>query len=144
MEDGIFSTNGRIRRSTYLLRLICIRIPYFIITICLLLFFFFIIGSRETTDETGFIIFIFCLCIYIIISIIQFALVLPQTAKHLHDMNMSGWFALLTLFGLIPYIGTLFNLIFSIILIVVDGTIGENQYGEDPKQRVPYVRYETN
>lgn len=64
--------------------------------------------------------------------LISLATIVPSIAvgvRRLHDINKSGWFMLL---NLIPIVG-------SIILIVwfcQEGTIGPNQYGEDPK----YIR----
>lgn len=61
--------------------------------------------------------------------LILLATVVPSIAvgvRRLHDINKSGWFMLLSL---IPIVG-------SIILIIwfcQEGTIGPNQYGEDPK-----------
>ena len=143
MEDGIFSTTGRIRRSTYLLRWACIKIPHWIIKITLAAFIFGLVIDPYIM-EANMTIFIIAALLYIFVYIIQLILLLPQIVKRLHDMNQSGWLALLILLGWIPYIGLVFNLIFFLFLIAVDGTIGENQYGEDPKQRVPYTRLETN
>lgn len=49
-----------------------------------------------------------------------------QVIKRLHDVNLSGWFALLIL---IPSI----NFIFFLYLLFAGGTIGMNKYGYDPK-----------
>jgi len=145
MEDGIISTNGRIRRSTYLLRWACIKIPYWIISAILIFSIFFgsLISIELDPSGTNFMMLMLFSCVYLVIYIIQLALLLPQIAKRLHDMNKSGWLALIYFLSWIPYIGLIFGLIFFLILITVDGTVGDNQYGEDPKQRVPYV-YETN
>jgi len=146
MEEGILSTNGRIRRSTYLLRWVCIKIPYWIILMismfCIYAFYF---GMAFTEVDPGITIiaFAFFAIVYLILYIIQLALLLPQIIKRLHDMDKSGWLAIIVLLGWIPYIGWVFTLIFFLILVAVDGTIGENQYGEDPKQRIPYMKNET-
>ena len=60
------------------------------------------------------------------------AMILPSIAvgvRRLHDINKSGWFMLL---NLIPIVGQ----IILIIWFCQEGTIGPNQYGEDPK----YIR----
>jgi Predicted membrane protein len=151
MEDGIFSINGRIKRSTYLLRWACIKVPYWIIKAFLLLLIFGLIISEspwetafETILETNFTTFVIIGLIWILTYIIQLCLLLPQIVKRLHDMNQSGWLALLVFLGWIPSIGWVFTLSIFLILIAVDGTVGENKYGEDPKQRIPYAKYETN
>ncbi|OOF84291.1 hypothetical protein BKG93_08330 [Rodentibacter ratti] len=54
------------------------------------------------------------------------------TVRRLHDANKSGWFALSLLVMLIPGIGEVIGLIITIIIGVLEGTKGENQYGKDP------------
>ena len=57
------------------------------------------------------------------------ALFLPSLAlsvRRLHDINKSGWFILL---GLIPFVGSIILLVFNCMA----GTVGENNYGADPK-----------
>ena len=59
------------------------------------------------------------------------AVLIPSLAvqvRRFHDQDKSGWFVLL---GLIPYIGGLSTFVFMLI----DGTPGPNQYGDDPKAR---------
>ena len=60
------------------------------------------------------------------------AVLLPGIAvgvRRLHDTGRSGWWLLL---ALIPLIGT----IWIIVLLVLDGDQGSNQYGADPKAAV--------
>lgn len=45
--------------------------------------------------------------------------------RRLHDLNKSGWFILIIL---IPIV----NIAFALYLWLVPGTVGRNQYGEDP------------
>lgn len=45
--------------------------------------------------------------------------------RRLHDLNKSGWFLLI---GLIPLV----NMIFMLYILLIPGTVGDNQYGEDP------------
>ena len=47
--------------------------------------------------------------------------------RRLHDVNKSGWFYWI---ALIPIIGA----IWLIVLLVKEGTNGENAYGKDPKK----------
>lgn len=64
--------------------------------------------------------------------LISLATIVPSIAvgvRRLHDINKSGWFILL---NLIPIVGQ----IILIIWYCQEGTIGPNQYGEDPK----YIR----
>jgi len=172
MEDGIFSTNGRISRSTYLLRWACIKIPYWIINFAITVFtLVYLYGSINSfipdpisgMMDTSNIMFtssimIMIYALFFVVYAIHLALLLPQIAKRLHDMNQSGWWALLVLLGwivgivlsLIPVIGSIVSLfwsvlkfVFFLILVAYEGTIGDNQYGKDPEQRVSYVKSET-
>jgi uncharacterized membrane protein YhaH (DUF805 family) len=43
----------------------------------------------------------------------------------MHDVNKSGWYLFI---ALIPLIGA----IWLLVLLIKEGTIGENQYGPDP------------
>lgn len=56
---------------------------------------------------------------------------LAQGVKRLHDLNKSGWLILLMF---IPIV----NAIFGLYMLFADGTVGPNQYGADPKNRMPY------
>ena len=171
MEDGIFSTNGRISRSTYLLRWACIKIPYYIIYWITMFIVILSAGAavmginsfEDVASQAGLLmgmgLFIVIITIVRLLAfIIHLALLLPQIVKRLHDMNQSGWFALLlplgwilvTALSLIPKIGFIFlilwmvpRIIFFLILVVADGTVGDNQYGEDPEKRIPHVKSET-
>ena len=72
-------------------------------------------------------------------AIVVLGLFLPWIAvqvRRLHDQDKSGWFILL---GFIPYIGGLIMLVF----MCIDGTPGQNRFGDDPKGRGDYDRYET-
>lgn len=61
---------------------------------------------------------------------------LAQSVKRLHDLNKSGWLILLFL---IPIVGA----IFALYVLFADGTVGPNQYGDDPKGRMPYQQQPT-
>ena len=61
--------------------------------------------------------------VYIILFFFVFAYV-PLAVKRLHDMNWSGWWAILCL---VPYI----TIVMSFILLFCRGTYGPNKYGSD-------------
>ena len=48
------------------------------------------------------------------------------TVRRLHDTDRSGWWALL---ALLPVLGTIVLFVFC----VLDGTLGANRFGENPK-----------
>lgn len=56
---------------------------------------------------------------------------IAQGVKRLHDLDKSGWLYLLVL---VPVV----NFVFALYLLFADGTVGPNQYGDDPKNRMPY------
>ncbi|NLI72319.1 MAG: DUF805 domain-containing protein [Bacteroidales bacterium] len=64
-----------------------------------------------------------------IYSIVGLALLVPSLAvgvRRLHDIDKSGWYILV---NLIPIIGN----IWFIVMMITEGTKGDNQYGPDPK-----------
>ena len=56
---------------------------------------------------------------------------LAQGVKRLHDLDKSGWLILLMF---VPIV----NALFGLYMLFADGTVGPNQYGEYPKNRMPY------
>lgn len=62
---------------------------------------------------------------------------LAQGVKRLHDLNKSGWLILLCC---VPIVGW----VFALYMLFADGTVGPNQYGEDPKNRMPYQAQPTS
>jgi uncharacterized membrane protein YhaH (DUF805 family) len=49
------------------------------------------------------------------------------TVRRLHDVDKSGWWILITL---VPLIGS----IWLLVLVATDGSVGDNQYGKNPKE----------
>ena len=58
----------------------------------------------------------------IVLAIATVIFVIRATVLRLHDMNTSGFFALL---WLVPFV----NIIFGIVIMVAPGTVGENRFG---------------
>jgi len=65
-------------------------------------------------------------CIFIVVMGILFAI------RRLHDMNASGWWALLMLVPLV-------NFVFTLVLIFAPGTLGENRFGPQPPSNSGWV-----
>lgn len=63
--------------------------------------------------------------IYILYSLVTLLPTLAVHVRRFHDTNKSGWFILL---GIIPYVGW----IIILILLALDGTKGENNFGPEP------------
>lgn len=121
MFKAPFSFNGRIRRIEYFLSGIV-----FSCLVCFLGLFAFIIGEA-TGSSGGWIIELLA----ILSSVASVWFSLAQGVKRLHDLNKSGWWILLCC---VPVVGWIFGL----YMLFADGTVGPNQYGEDPKNRMPY------
>ena len=115
MRDNYANFNGRARRK-----------EYWMFTLFFLLFALlagFVIGILSAVGETAAMIAIILAVVW------YFAHLVPSlavTVRRLHDTGKSGWFYLL---AIIPYIGGLIIFIFT----VIEGDIGDNSYGRDPK-----------
>ena len=67
-----------------------------------------------------------------LVGLYSLAVLLPMIAvavRRLHDVGKSGWFLFI---GLIPIIGG----IWLLVLYCIDGDVGENKYGPNPKEDV--------
>ncbi|TYP95432.1 Uncharacterized membrane protein YhaH, DUF805 family [Fodinibius salinus] len=109
-DDDFFSTNGRIRRSTYFFRTLFLAIPFTIISLI-----------PQSSQEPGPAI------LFILVAIGFGILQIIQAIKRLHDIDLGGEYILLSF---IPIV----NLIFGLYILFKEGTSGPNQYGEDPKK----------
>jgi uncharacterized membrane protein YhaH (DUF805 family) len=55
------------------------------------------------------------------------------TIRRWHDLDQSGWFYLLfAVLGAIPFIGLIAGLV-NLVWFFMQGTVGDNKYGADPK-----------
>lgn len=106
-----FNFKGRARRKEYWM----FTLFSFIIYMILFILFEKIMSSPDGYTITG--------AIY---SLAVFLPTLGVSVRRLHDINRSGWWFLLSF---IPLIGGLILLIF----MVLDSTLGDNNYGENPK-----------
>ena len=102
MFANLISFEGRIRRAEFAITLI---LCYFVRSSLLAIFGEF---NLLSTISSVFLVLIF----------------FSQSVKRLHDMDQTGWLAILPVYN-------------PILLLFVDGTRGKNQYGEDPKRRAP-------
>jgi len=83
--------------------------------------FAFVLGFLDGILSAGFLVVFYSL-----------AVLLPSIAvavRRLHDVGKSGWFLFI---GLIPIIGG----IWLLVLYCIDGDVGENKYGPNPKEDV--------
>ena len=125
MFKAPFSFDGRIRRIEYFLSGIVGGIVTWIAM--LLGVGTFIFGA--SSGSAGGSVFGLLIGLAALVASVWFSL--AQGVKRLHDLNKSGW---LILICCVPIIGWVFGL----YMLFADGTVGPNQYGEDPKNRMPY------
>jgi uncharacterized membrane protein YhaH (DUF805 family) len=65
----------------------------------------------------------------VLMTLVWLGLVIPNiavAARRLHDIDMSGWWLLISL---LPFIGAIVLLVFMLL----PGTSGENRFGADPR-----------
>lgn len=125
MFKAPFSFNGRIRRIEYFLSGI---VGGIVFSIAYALGIATLFASAAAGSAGG---SIFGILIGLAAGVAAVWFSLAQGVKRLHDLNKTGWMILICL---IPIVGW----IFSLYMLFADGTVGPNQYGEDPKNRMPY------
>ena len=125
MFKAPFSFDGRIRRIEYFLSGIVGGIVTWLAM--LLGVGTFIFGA--SSGSAGGSVFGLLIGLAALVASVWFSL--AQGVKRLHDLNKSGWLILLMF---IPIV----NAIFGLYMLFADGTVGPNQYGADPKNRMPY------
>ena len=114
----IFTTQGRLNRLRYLKYMILLALVAGLST--------FVMSSMATFltgDPNGFLVKF----VTMIWAVAAGAGNIMLMIRRLHDLNKSGWFALL---AIVPVVG----MIFSIYLFCAAGQVGWNQYGADPLQ----------
>ncbi|MDU1890435.1 MAG: DUF805 domain-containing protein [Dysgonomonas sp.] len=107
--------NGRARRKEYWMYILVYLAGYFALYIL-----GFVFGM--IAEALGYIFFG-------VLGLASLALLIPSLAvavRRLHDTGKSGWMVLVSL---IPFIGS----IWLLIMLATEGTVGDNQYGPDPK-----------
>ena len=114
--NEIFTTDGRLNRLAYLKYMLILALIGGLSTFVMSCMATFFTGSHE-----GPLINL----ITVMWGLVAFAGNMMLIIRRLHDLDKSGWFALITL---VPLAG----IIFSIYLLFVPGTVGYNRYGADP------------
>jgi uncharacterized membrane protein YhaH (DUF805 family) len=95
-----------------------------IVPAVLTLLLFYVLGSGDEYDGLGAVNGMAAGLLILGLA----GLLVPTIAvqvRRLHDQNRTGWLALL---NLIPYVGA----VIVLVLMLLEGTKGENQYGPDP------------
>ncbi|WNY27266.1 DUF805 domain-containing protein [Methanolapillus ohkumae] len=128
-----YTYEGRLNRMPYIL----MTIGFWILIAINTLFYISSISFVDSHEFNigGILILVFIFADMVIILFIT-VFIFFQTIRRLHDMNQSGWLCLIKLLYIIPFLNIV-AILFDIILFIFDGTVGPNQYGEDPKGRIP-------
>lgn len=129
MFKAPFSFDGRIRRIEYFLSSLIVSCVGGIVWTIAFASMFMGIAGADPVAAAGGSIFAILIGIVAYVGIAWFGL--AQGVKRLHDMDKSGWLILLLM---IP----LFNFFWGLYMLFADGTVGPNQFGADPKNRMPY------
>jgi len=107
------SAKGRIGRQTWWLATLFLYMLLFVASA--------LIGVLAGNDQSG-----ISSLLFLVVEIIFAAAYITICVQRLHDLDKSGWYYLI---ALIPFIG---GLILLVQLGFIKGTIGQNQYGDDP------------
>jgi uncharacterized membrane protein YhaH (DUF805 family) len=108
------SAKGRIGRQTWWFATLFLYMILFIASV--------IIGSLTGNDQSG----IVSSLLFLVVEILFAAAYIIICVQRLHDLDKSGWYYLIVM---IPFVG---GLILFIQLGFIKGTVGQNQYGDDP------------
>jgi uncharacterized membrane protein YhaH (DUF805 family) len=102
----LFDFKGRIRRSSYVKRIILFAI---LSGIPIMIFVFSYAASLDIN----------C-CYILLLCLIPFWGILSTCVKRCHDLDLSGIYSVIPIYG-------------AVIMLFFEGTSGTNKYGPDPK-----------
>ena len=110
IKDLLFSSRGRIPRSTYwIFQIVCLGLG---------------VLAYALDENLGTVVYSSG-CISSILTLLLFFPSLMVNIKRIHDRNHSGWYLLCILIPLL-------NIWLLVELFLLKGTAGDNQYGPDP------------
>ncbi|WP_310621425.1 DUF805 domain-containing protein [Flexibacterium corallicola] len=125
--EDMFSFSGRRNRMSYFLYSLAILIvPLFVVFVGGMLLGGLGVMFESLVDTGGIFFVVVFLPLFVILFAIAVSSIAVQTQR-VRDFGWSGWTVLITL---IPYVGWLF----SLAILLVPGTEGENRYGPSPKE----------
>lgn len=133
-ESGWKCFSGRETRSAWWeSRLIMLLFSFF--PGGLLLLFLLCLSEAQGT-ETEYGVWIFLVTLFFLVVLCIQLYFIRHDVRRLHDRNMSGWLILAGwLLGWLPIVGWAYSVFMFINLGCLDGTVGDNCYGKDPKGR---------
>lgn len=127
---GWFSFSGRARRREYWAKIVK---AIFFALLAAALSFVSVLYSNQVSTMLALVSG--AVSAVVIVGVL-FGLVLPVTVRRLHDRNMSGWWVLLFwLLSSVPFVGWIVSIVQFVIVGCLEGTVGPNQFGADPKEK---------
>lgn len=141
-----FSFRGRARRCEYWGKFALVVIPALILGFAIMVSLMYVYVKAEQVVYSSSFSSSFtdmpeglswkCDVLAVILGVVVFFLLLPVTVRRLHDRNMSGWWVLLFwLSSLLPFVGGIVFIVSFVIIGCLEGTVGPNQFGADPKAK---------
>lgn len=132
-ESGWKCFSGRETRSAWWeSRLIMLLFSFFPGALLLV----FLSGLSEEVQGNDYGVFIVLVTLFFLVMLCIQLYFIPHDVRRLHDRNMSGWLVLAGwLLGWTPIAGWAYSVFMFINLGCLDGTVGDNCYGKDPKGR---------
>lgn len=125
LREKYATFQGRASRSEYWWFML-----FYMLVVFVLAFVIVLIGSMLASDSEGGSGGAFILVVIPILAL--FLPVLSVTIRRIHDLGYSGWWYLAyAVLSAIPYLGVLVA-IAGIVFACMRGTVGPNQFGEDP------------
>ncbi|MEY2925806.1 MAG: hypothetical protein RL367_283 [Pseudomonadota bacterium] len=124
---------GRSRRTEYWLFMLFKLMVYFVLWGIVIAQVGLNSGIGSVRNTAGFPTgAVLSLLLVVLAWLVLFIPSLAVQVRRFHDQGMSGWLALLNIPYYIPYLGLLVRLAI-VILMLLPGNNGPNQYGMDPK-----------
>ena len=128
-ERVIFAFEGRARRKEYWMWLLWCTL---FVNVVLAIPVYSILFIKCPTESRVAALWLW----WITSGVVMGLLTLPVRVRRLHDRNLSGWWLLLFDIGmLIPVVNVFAGIAYFVIVGCLDGTVGPNDYGDDPKGR---------
>ncbi len=125
-----FQFSGRSRRKEYWMFALLFWILFFVAGVIDTMMGFGTVNTGTTTDPYNFSWNVHNGPVMIALSLAFFIPHLAVSVRRLHDTNRTGWWLLILL---LPLIG----MIVMFVFLCLDGTVGPNRFGADPKAGEP-------
>ncbi len=136
MLNFFFGFSGRIRRSSYFFGALAAMCLWTVLCISVIATIAVANGAHVDSTTSSLIInddveidgARWMIPVFAVLGLFGLWASLALTIKRWHDVGMSGWFALVTL---PPFA----NFMMFVLLCLLPGTVGANDYGPDPRGR---------